>query len=251
MIGAFDFHARLRPGPTAVPELLDRMDRAGVARALVSVGGTVDLDRLSAQIVAGGGGDVPVDNDELWRQATQAGERLLPAYFGNPHRGATEYRREAGRFRALELSPAVHGVRFDHPGLRDLVEVAGEAGHVVYIVCVPADGAGVRDLIRLARDHPRTTFVFGHCGFITVDACALGAIAGESNILAETSGCFALTVHIALKRLGPDRVLFGSEHPLQQPAVELAKLASLDLPADTWDKVVRTNAHRVLGEPQC
>ena len=248
MTGPFDFHARLRPGPTAVPELLDRMDRAGVARALVSVGATVDLDRLSAQIVEGGGGDVAVDNAELWRQASQAGDRLLPAYFGNPHRGAAEYRREADRFRALELSPAVHGVGFDHPGLRDLVSVAGDAGHCVYTVCVPADGGGVRDLIRLSRDHPDTTFVFGHCGFITVDAYALGAIAGQPNILAETSGCFALTVHIALKRLGADRVLFGSEHPLQQPAVELAKLASLDLPADTWDKVVRTNAQRVLGE---
>jgi uncharacterized protein len=249
MTSAFDFHARLRPGQTAVPELLDRMDRAGVARALVSVGGTVDLDRLSAQIVEGGGGDVPVDNDQLWRQVTQSSGRLLPAYFGNPHRPAAEYRREADRFRALEVSPAVHGVGFDHPGLRNLVEAAGEAGHCVYTVCVPGQGAGVRDLIRLARDHPHTTFVFGHCGFITVDAYALGAIAGQPNIVAETSGCFALTVHIALTRLGPDRVLFGSEHPLQHPAVELAKLASLDLPPDTWDKVVRTNAHRLVNEP--
>ena len=53
---------------------------------------------------------------------------LLPAYFGNPHRGAAEYRREADRFRALELSPAVHGIGFDHPGVRDLVSVAGAAG---------------------------------------------------------------------------------------------------------------------------
>src|SRR5690348_13730158 len=127
MTAAFDFHARLRPYPTAVPELLDRMDRAGVARALVSVGGTVDLDRLSAQIVEGGGGDVPVDNDQLFHQTSQARGRLLPAYFGNPHRSAAEYRREADRYRALEVSPAVHGVGFDHPGLRSLVDVAGEA----------------------------------------------------------------------------------------------------------------------------
>ena len=43
-------------------------------------------------------------------------------------------------------------------------------------------------------------------------------------------------------------MLFGTEYPIQDPGVELAKLAALGLDADTWTKVAWRNAHRVLGE---
>jgi len=51
----FDFHARLVKRPGAVGQLLSTMDSCGIVRAAVSAGGIVDLDRLSRQIVEGGG----------------------------------------------------------------------------------------------------------------------------------------------------------------------------------------------------
>ena len=69
-----------------------------------------------------------------------------------------------------------------------------------------------------------------------------------ANIVAETSGCFAVIVEMAIDRLGPERVLFGTEYPLQHPQVELAKLASLRLSPDVWAQVTWGNAHRLLGE---
>jgi uncharacterized protein len=243
----FDFHARLVPGPDAVGRLLRTMDAVGIARAAVCAGGVIGLDRLSKQIVEGGGTDAVPDNDAV-RRAGAASDRLVPFYFANPRRGPGRYRRASPDFRGLEISPAVHGVGFTDPRVLALVEVAAAAGHPVYAVCVATAGARTADFLDLARRFPGTTFVFGHCGFTGIDIDAINRIEPHANIVVETSGCFGVTVRAALDRLGPERVLFGTEYPLQHPAVELTKLDCLDLHPSTWASVAWANAHRVLRE---
>jgi predicted TIM-barrel fold metal-dependent hydrolase len=146
----------------------------------------------------------------------------------------------------LELSPAVHGLGFTHPAVRALVAIAAAARHPVYVVCLGRAGTRAADLAVLARDFPDTTFVFGHCGYFAIDTDGLRRIAPEPNIVAETSGCLSAVVRVALDRLGPDRVLFGTEYPLQEPGVELLKFGVLGLDPDDWAKVAWHNAHRLL-----
>jgi predicted TIM-barrel fold metal-dependent hydrolase len=243
-----DSHARLAPGADAVAQLLAAMDGAGVTRAVVSAGGVVTLDQLSAQIVEGGQVETDPDNDAVLRGCDRSDGRLVPFYFANPHRPAGAYGRQAHQFRGLELSPAVHGVRFDDPRTLALVELAAGAGHPVYTVCLARPGTRTADLVTLAQRFPTVTFIFGHCGHIAIDSHAIAQIAGQHNIVAETSGCFALVVGIALRRLGTDRVIFGTDYPLQGPGVELTKLASLDLTVATWQQVTSRNIRRILGE---
>jgi predicted TIM-barrel fold metal-dependent hydrolase len=244
----FDFHARLRPGPQALPALLAVMDCAGITRAAVAAGGLLDLDRLSAQIVHGGQSTVDADNAAVLAACHDSGGRLVPIYFANPHDRTGAYARDGRQYRGVEISPAVHGVRFDDRRVAALVDVAAGLGHTVYTVCVVGPGGGTADLIGLARRFPEVTFVFGHCGFIGVDTHALEAIAPQPNIVVETSGCFTVVVRLAIERLGPGRVLFGTEYPLQHPSVELAKYAALDLPAAPWQQIAWDNAHALLAE---
>jgi predicted TIM-barrel fold metal-dependent hydrolase len=244
----FDFHARLTPRPDAARRLLSTMDSCGIARAAVAAGGVIDLDRLSAQITEGGHSEADADNAAVLAACEASGGRLVPFHFANPHRGPDEYRRTADRFRGLELSPAVHGVGFDDPRVLDLVAVAARVGHPVYTVCLTRPGQGSADLVRLAETFPDVTFVFGHCGSIGIDTHAVGLIAPVANIVAETSGCLSVVARTALERLGPDRVVFGTEHPLQHPSVELAKLRALDLDPASWRQVAWHNAHRLLAE---
>jgi uncharacterized protein len=244
----FDAHVRLRPRPDAAAELLSTMDSVGIARAAVAAGGMVDLDRLSTQIVDGGHVATSADNGSVLAGCAASGGRLVPVYFANPHAPARAYQRAAPAFRGVEISPAVHGVGFDDPRTSALVRVAASVGHSVYTVCVPARGARTTDLIGLARRFPDVTFVFGHCGFIGVDAAGIAAIEPYPNIVAETSGCFSVIANLAVRRLGADRVLFGSEYPLQHPTVELAKYAALELSPAAWRQVAWANAHRLFGE---
>lgn len=246
----FDFHARLGSGPGAMDRLRTTMDAWGIDGAVVSAGGMIDVDRLSTQIIEGGQVETDADNEAVLAGCRRYPARLLPFFFGNPHREPDSYRGRAGEFRGLEISPAVHGVPLTDERTTALVEVAEEIGHPVYVVCLGRPGAGAVDLVTLAGKFPDVTFVLGHCGFIGIDTYAVNKIAAVDNIVAETSGSYTGIVRIALERLGSGRVLFGTEYPLQHPSVELAKLRALELSPDVWRDVMWRNAQRVLGEEQ-
>lgn len=243
-----DFHVRLAPRPDAAERLLSAMDECGVRRAVVCAGGTIDLDRLARQIIEGGHVDTDADNDAVLAACAGADGRLVPFFFANPHRSAQVYRDRAAEFRGLEVSPAVHGVGLADSRVAELVGVAAERGHPVYVVCLERPGAGVADLVHLARGFPRVTFVLGHSGIGNIDFYALSLIRDEPNIVLETSGGYTCVAEAALRRLGAGRVVFGSEYPLQHPSVELAKFRALRIPAGQWRQVAWDNAHRLLGE---
>lgn len=245
-----DFHARLGPGPAAARRLLDVMDAHHIDRALVSSSGVLAPDLIARQAILGGEYEGDADNAALLASCAASGGRLTPFFFGNPHRTSDVYRDQAPLFRGLELSPTVHGVALTDRRNLDLVAVAEEFGHPVYVVALGRPGVSPADLVELARKFPRVHFVLGHCGFTAIDLYALSLVAPQENIVAETSGCYHFVVRVALDRLGEDRVVFGTEFPLQHPSVEFAKFAALDLPPATWDKVAWRTAHRILDEEE-
>lgn len=247
-VPVFDFHVRLAPQADALHRLFGALDANGITRAAVAAGGVLDLDRLSAQLVTGGHVETTADNGAVLAACAGSGGRLVPFYFANPYTGERPYRSQAHLFRGLELSPAVYGVGFPDPRCVALVQIAAEHGHPVYTVCTGQPGARTADLAGLARRFPGVPFVSGHCGFIGIDTNGINEIAGQPNIYAETSGCLSVTARVAIERLGADRVLFGTEYPLQDPAVELAKYAALGLDPQAWAKVAWRNAHRLLAE---
>src|SRR5256885_3049479 len=142
----FDLHARLAPAPAALDRLLATMRDCGIERAGVAAGGVIDLDRLSRQLVEGGHVESDADNDAVLEACQRAGGRLLPFFFANPYADPERYRARAREFRAVELSPAVHGLPLSDPRMLALVAVAEEARHPVYVVCLPRPGAAVADL---------------------------------------------------------------------------------------------------------
>ncbi|MFI9583676.1 amidohydrolase family protein [Streptomyces sp. NPDC052236] len=243
-----DFHMRLAPRAGARERLLSTLEDCGLQRAVVCAGGTMDLEALSRQIVEGGHVKSDADNDAVLAACQGTEGRLVPFFFANPHRAPGPYRSRAAAFRGLEISPAVHGVALGDPRVAALVEVAADFAHPVYVVCLDRRGAGVADLVALARRFPHVSFVLGHSGIGNIDLYALTLIEDEPNMVLETSGGYTCVAQAALRRLGAGRVVFGSEYPLQHPAVELAKFQALRLAAAQWRQIAWDNAHRLLGE---
>ncbi|WP_075730983.1 amidohydrolase family protein [Streptomyces acidiscabies] len=243
-----DFHVRLAPRPGAAQRLLATLDACGLTRAVVCAGGTIDPDRLSRQLVEGGHVESDADNDAVLDACAGTDGRLVPFFFANPHRPPDAYRARAAAFRGLEISPAVHGVALTDPRVAELVGAAARFDHPVYVVCLDRRGATVADLVALARRFPQVNLVLGHSGIGNIDFHALTLIRDEPNILLETSGGYTRVAQEAVSRLGAGRVVFGSEYPLQHPAVELAKFRVLELPPEQWRQIAWDNAHRLLGE---
>ncbi|MBF9134463.1 amidohydrolase family protein [Plantactinospora sp. S1510] len=248
----YDFHLRIGPVPedpsVAADRLLGEMDRHGITRGVACAGGLIDPVRLARQIVFGGHLETDADNERVLAVSARSGGRLTPFYFANPHRQPRRYLDAAPSYRGLEISPAVHGVGLDDPRTVALVEVAAQAGHPVYVVCLGRPGATVGDLVTLAGKFPEARFVLGHCGFIGIDFHAVATIAETGNIFAETSGCYTSVARVAVQRLGADRVVFGSEYPAQDFGVELAKCRALALTDDELHRVTWASAVRLLRE---
>lgn len=246
----FDAHAHLAPGDEALSLLLKEMDDCGIDRAVVVAGAVTSADRLSRQIVEGGHVQDDADNDAVLAGCARSASRLVPLFFANPHRPASVYRRHGPDFRGLKLAPSVHGVRFDDDRVIALIQVAAELGHSVYAHCLHRTGLGVRDFVRLAARFPSVTFVLGHAGVGDLDFYGIDLIKPNDNILFETSCGLTATIRAALNRLGPHRLLFGSEYPMQSPRVELTKLEVLGLSTDEWEAIAWHNVRRFVGEPR-
>lgn len=242
----FDFHTRLVPRPGAMEALLGALDAAGIDRAAVAAGGTVDRLWLSRALVEGGHVETDADNAAVLLACQRSGDRLVPIFFANPHRGAGHYATQAEQFRGLEISPAVHGVPLADSRITELVSVAEQWQHSVYVVCLSRPGSEVADLVALAERAPGVTFVLGHTGVGNIDYYGIELVAPHANVLVETSGGYSSVLRHALDRIGPSRLLFGSEFPLQAPGVELAKYAALSMPADHWRQVAWDNATRLV-----
>jgi predicted TIM-barrel fold metal-dependent hydrolase len=241
-----DAHARLGPTAAARDRLLSMMDETGIDRAVVVAGGVIDLDTLARQLAEGGGITADAHNEAALEAAAITRGRLIPFFFANPHRDPAVYLAQASDYRGVEISPAVHGVPLDDPRTVGLVEAAASAGHPVYTVCLYRAGCTVTDFVALARKFPSTTFVLGHLGVDLIDTYAIDLVSDVDNVVVETSGGYTVLLRIAYERLGPDRLLFGSEAPHQHPSVELAKFAALDLPET--DRILGGNVLRLLGE---
>jgi predicted TIM-barrel fold metal-dependent hydrolase len=106
----------------------------------------------------------------------------------------------------------------------------------------------VPDLVELAGRFPPVAFVLGHAGIGNIDFHAINLIRHAPNILLETSGGYTCVTEAACDRLGAGRVVFGSEYPLQHPAVELAKFRALRTSPERWRCIAWDNAHRLLKE---
>ena len=109
------------------------------------------------------------------------------------------------------------------------------------------------DFVPLANDFPEVTLILAHigCGFDGDRTHQIRAI-GKSrhgNIYADTSSASSILpnlIELAVKEVGADRVLYGTDTPLYFAAMQRARIDHADLPDDAKQKILRNNALRIL-----
>lgn len=102
------------------------------------------------------------------------------------------------------------------------------------------------DLVDLAKRHPKATFICGHSG----GDWQLGvrAIRSATGLYTETGGSDPTSgfVEFAVKELGADRVLYGSDAGGRSFASQLAKVQGADVPDEAKKKILGENLKRLL-----
>ena len=170
--------------------------------------------------------------------------------------------RDDGLIGLGELSPHSQGYSVDDPVWSAALDLAAELRMPVNLhVTDPASRrypgwveTPAEDFVRLAQRHPATTFVLAHWG-------GLLALQDErfrqcANVYYDTAASpLMYGAEIwprMLAALGPERVLFGSDYPLNlyprvSVAAEMARFVAEAKLGAAGDAVLGGNARRVLG----
>ena len=189
-----------------------------------------------------------VANAEVARIVAATAGRLIG--YGCVHPAGTRRRVRAMVGRAV-LEWGFRGVkvhRLDAPVTREVCEAVSAFG-----VPLLYDVAGQPELLeQVAPEYPDVTFVVPHLGSFADDWRAHQRLIDQlrrlPNVLADTSGVRRFDYLVqAVRRVGPDRLVFGSDGPWLHPGLELEKIRLLRLTAAPEALVLGGNLSRSCG----
>jgi predicted TIM-barrel fold metal-dependent hydrolase len=143
-------------------------------------------------------------------------------------------------------------VRCNDPRLDSIIRRAAELQAVIYQhTWLKAGGnyAGEstpHDLAELAARHPRTTLICGHTGGDWEQGIRI--VRPHPNIVIDTAGSdpTAGLVEMAVRELGADRILYGSDCGGRSFASQLAKVTSADIADADRKKILGGNLRKLL-----
>jgi predicted TIM-barrel fold metal-dependent hydrolase len=152
-------------------------------------------------------------------------------------------------FIGVKLHPLLDSYHPNDPALHPLMEVVAErrlpvlvhTGHPIFTLPWSVE--------ELAVTFPDANIIFGHMGggnIVYINA-SIDIACRRPNVYLETSGMPMHTkIAEAIERVGPTRVLYGSDAPFHHPAVELLKVRLSGLDDELIQRVLHTNAHELF-----
>jgi predicted TIM-barrel fold metal-dependent hydrolase len=173
--------------------------------------------------------------------------RLNPNY---QHEADDALRRAVNEhgFRGLKLHPTT---TLAHPAAEPTVKLmrrCGELGIPVLFHCGDDPYTTPQAIAAGAAQARDTVVVLGHMGgYFHVDEAITAAERLESLVLETSAMPYPGKIAEAVERIGADRVVFGSDGPGCNPALEVEKVRLSGLAPDAEKLVLGGNAARLLG----
>jgi predicted TIM-barrel fold metal-dependent hydrolase len=200
--------------------------------------------------------DYPVDEnaiDYLAGAVERFPDRLLGFVRLNPnHRdkalnGALHAVQELG-FKGVKLHPTTTIAHPAAPPTVELMRLSGELGVPVLFHCGDDPYTTPQAIALGAKEAPDTAVVLGHMGgyFHVEDAISMAE--RYENLYLETSAMpYPDRIAEGVRRVGAERVVFGSDGPGCNPTLEVEKVRLAELSRDEEALVLGGNAARLMG----
>jgi predicted TIM-barrel fold metal-dependent hydrolase len=201
-----------------------------------------------------GARDPAAVHDRIAAMTAATGGRVRGIVNLNPHQEPARYAAEAERcvralgFVALKLHTLGHAV---DPESADGRMVFAEAARLAVPVMVHTGGAGApfaspARTLGPARQWPDVPVVLAHAGMgaAAQDAAVVAQLC--PNIYVETSWCGPLDTAMLIRTIGPERMMLGSDGPVNL-GVEIAKHRALGLDPAALRCCLGATAARVFG----
>lgn len=230
-------HIGVRHGASQTgSELVAKLDAAGVDKAVIFpfVEGTVD-------------------NGVIVEAVGEHPDRLIPFCNVNPwdqDRAVEELRHrvEDLGFKGVKLHPTLQGYRLgDHPLVDPIFAAARDLGIVI-------TSHGASDLYNnpaefdaMASAFPTVPLLMVHMGMFWSTDHAIEVSSRHPNLYLDTSRAPLAEIALAVKKLGPEKVIWGTDSPFVDYVGEFQKMTRVTADRAGWELIVGGNIGRLLG----
>jgi len=199
--------------------------------------------------------DYRVENERIIASMKEHPTRIVAYARINPYFGAkavADVREYAAMgARGLKIHPIrdFSGNRVNDPELMfPIIEAAQEASLLVLIHSGEWWNCSPSLIADLARNFPRTSFVMAHSAGFGGHQEAIAVARHQDNLYVDTAsnGYPDITSNV-VRALGPERVLYGSDHPTQPFGFELGKIVKYaNLNSEQLALILGRNLARLL-----
>jgi predicted TIM-barrel fold metal-dependent hydrolase len=260
-IEAIDVHGHygkyIRSGPGSLLDELSSGDAAEVVRRARDVNIVLTIVSPLSALLPRFQGDAVAGNIEAARIVSQTPG--LKQYVVIDPRRIETYTQAAQMLAqpqcaGIKIHPEEHGYPIREHG-QAIFEFAARHKAVVLTHTSEQNSQAV-DFIPWADEFPEVRLILAHigCGWdgdVTHQVRAIQQ-SKKGNVYADTSSARSIVpglIEWAVREVGSDRVLFGTDTPLYQTAMQRARIDHADLSGDVKRQILRDNAVRLFGLP--
>ncbi len=218
---------------------IERMDEAGISAGIVmTIVDWPEVNERSLEDIAEACASYPGRFFGFARIHPWYGDRALA--------GLERAFKELG-FKGLKLHPVTN---LTHPATEEttrLVRKAAEFGAPTLFHCGDEPMTTPLAIAPVARACPEATIILGHMGgYLHVDE-AIDVADRLPNVVLETSAMpYPRKIAEAVRRIGAERVIYGSDGPACSPKIEVQKVRLAGLPSEAERLVLGANTKRLL-----
>lgn len=190
-------------------------------------------------------------NDYIAEFAGRYPDRIIPFGCIIPrfHDAVEEVERVANRLnmKGLKFHPAANRYHANSPEVFPVVEKAIQLRLPMLFHSGHDEYSHPHNLGDLAKRYPEGVFIMGHMGEEAVFE-GIETAANRENIFLDTTGSLNLyhIMHRAIRKVGEDRILFGTDFVACNPGPEIAKVRDVDLPDRQVEKILGENLAKLL-----
>ena len=261
-----DSHAHIYPDKIAARAVAavgkfycyDDMYGEGTPEHLLSFRDETPITHFIVHSVATSARSVPAINSFI---AEQCAENPAFIGFGTMHPDSDDMEAEVQRaldlgLHGFKLHPDTQEVDMDDPRLMAFYEIiAGRVPLVVHTGDSRHDYSNPRRLERILKAFPDLVVDAAHLGGWSIYDIGYDVLhedlVREERLFVDASSAFAMVGRRHMRELvrmwGADRVMFGSDYPMWNPAHELDEMMHCNLTDDELEKVLWRNAEAFSG----
>ena len=249
----WDVHTHLDGVEGDTPEarmavLVRHMDRLGIERIILSQGYDQYIKNPTPE-------QVREENDRVMRAVRHFPDRAYGSVYLSPTNVAfclEEFDRCVRDGPMISVGEIEADVRCNSPVLDPIVERAVALKvPILQHTWIRSNGSDPGestpyDLVELAKRHPQAQFICGHTGGTW--ELGIRAIRDVKNICAGIAGSDPTSgfVEMAVRELGPERVVYGSDAGGRSFASQMAKVIGAEIPDPAKELILGGNLRRLL-----